>query len=287
MSLKCSIIVNPLWNTTEVVEHPLLLKRIIRDGRFPVIEIWDTLNIEVLQLLEKFSMDIEFDVSLSPLMNNQKITFPFWGVSESANASFEYIKQRIAFLSHIGIKNISISSPQFYEGVDRVQQIESCILSLGQICDFANEYGMCVCFEAFDVFEHKKRVLGYTPELLQIFDVLSCSNLFLTWDLGHICLNHENPLDSLHTLIKHIKRVHISNYSLNSNTWFFGDMHLPFDFEGNIKSEDIVNVIDYLKSNSNNLSIAFEVAACNQIHFLKTFTDSYEYISSLSLKYTC
>lgn len=285
MSLKRSIVVNPLWNMTAAVEYPSLLKKIIRDGRFPIVEIWDTLNIEVLQLLERFSMSIEFDVSLSPLMNDQNIAFPFWGLSKTANASFEYIKQRISFLSRLGIKSISISSPPFYEGVDRERQIESCILSLEVICDFANEYGINVCFEAFDVFEHKKRVLGYTPELLQIFDMLSCSNLFLTWDLGHICLNHENPLDSLNALIKHIKRVHISNYSLNMNTWFFGDMHLPFDSEGNIKSEDIVNVIDYLKSNSNNISIAFEVAACNQIHFLRTFTDTYEYISSLSSKY--
>ena len=119
-------------------------------------------------------------------------------------------------------------------------------------------------FEAFDVNKDKCRLLGKTDELLKFFTKIKKEedNFALTWDSGHFALEEENLIESLKKLKKYIRRIHISNYSLNYTQWYYGDKHLPFDSFGSMSITMIEELIKFVNTEMNNTveSVSFEVA---------------------------
>ena len=283
MAIKNSIIVDPLWDTANKGEQSRLLYNIISNNFFDVVEIWDTLDNDVLSMIEKYSSKVEFDVSLSPLMNEHK--YNLTSNRKNINIAINYLRHRITSLSNIGVKNISLSSPIFDLSISRQKQVENFCASLKQVCDIADKHGIQVCFEAFDVFADKKRLLGTSLEIYKLFQNIDSNNLHLTWDLGHICLNRENYIESLELLKTYIKRVHISNFSFDKNDNIYGDKHLPFDKVGNIKCVDIKRIVDYIQKTNLDISMAFEVASNVHIKNVETSFKSYKYVCSLVKQY--
>lgn len=275
--MKKSIIINPLLDSS--CSFVNTIESVLRDQFFSVIEIWDTSDQDVLSFIERNYQNIEFDVSLSPLMNTTG-----YSLAANSSAALSYAKNRISLLTSIGVESISISSPHFLSSIGRIKQIDCFVEEIKEICDYAKMYNASICFELFDIAEDKKRILGKTREICDFYKKVNCSNLFLTWDLAHVCLNHEDYLWSLGQLLEHIKRVHLSNYSLNRNVWFFGDKHIPFDIIGDIGKNDILSILAFLKR-KNDISIAFEVATNSRFDFLLDFKESYRYICELENSY--
>lgn len=151
-----------------------------------------------------------------------------------------------------------------------------------KVCEFAQNGDILISLEGFDVSVDKKRLLGTTPELDAFLGKLQSkvNNLSLTWDLGHICLEEKSYLPSLLKLKKYIRHVHLSNYSLDSEKWYFGDKHLPFLIEDGIKLSDLKTIITYIRD-SPEISIAFEVASNRRIVECDTFLKTYKYVLQL------
>lgn len=282
--MKKSIIVDPIVSLETNSSYCRCLENIIDDGVFDVIEIWDTLDENILSLINLYSKYVEFDVSLSPLLRKQNMDLSYKNLFSSNLISL--VNSRIEKLSEIGIKNVSFSSPFFYQGVSRTIQTNKFLCSLLNICEKAEQLGVSVSFESFDISVDKKRLLGKTSEILWFFETFKqyCANLFLTWDLGHICLEDKEYLRSLKMLDIYIKRIHISNYSLDCSKWYFGDKHLPFGMLGDVQEQDIQNVIDYVKK-LNDVSVAFEVSANLFLKDFDSFEKTYQYIKALYSMY--
>lgn len=283
--MKKSIIINPLLENEDPTDYHLMIEKIICDGYFDVLEIWDTLDKKVLDIFAKYSKYIEFDVSLSPLMSSNHLSLNS-DIHEITEKSMQYVFNRLKLLAELGVRHISISSPNVCTNINRAEQIYNFNSVLKNICVYAKTYNISVCFEGFDISVDKKRLLGVTSELYDFFELLQneCPNLFLTWDLAHICLEGTDYLDSLNKLNKYIGRIHISNYSLDKEKWFYGDKHLPFGKFGCISNEDIQNVINYAKRLSN-ISVAFEVASHKKIKGIDSFKHTYSYLSALTQLY--
>lgn len=292
MNIEKSLIVNPLWNTTPAEHQIDLLNNIINDGFFSTIEIWDTSDADMLEILRNNAKHINFDVSLSILMQKQGVPNCVSSPKQSEKW-IAYILERIQSLSQIGIKSISISSPVNNPNVDRKKQIEFFKAAITEICRSASQKSMTVCIEPFDISVDKKRILGTTLEIQDIFEHKICDNLFLTWDLGHVCLNNEDYLTSLESLLSYTKRIHISNYNLDYNSIYFGDKHLPFNKAGMIREDDIIAIVRFLKQNNENcmlgrnITIGFEVATNELISSVYCFEETYKYVCSIIDTYLC
>lgn len=260
------------------------LKVVLDDGFYSTIEIWDTLNEDVLKIISDNSRYIEFDVALSPLMSNFGYDI-LSSNTEVRKQALNKILQRIDVIKSLGVTNISLSSPKNSNTLEsRHQQI--CLFGeiLTTICLYAERHNMDVCFESFDVTKDKKRLLGMTDEINSFMSKIKndVDNLFLTWDLAHFCLENPDYQRSLLSLKHFVKRVHLSNYSLDSAKWYYGDKHIPFEEYGEIKHSDLLNIISMLNLDDN-ISIAFEVASNLHTTNCDTFNSAYEYNKSLFL----
>lgn len=181
----------------------------------------------------------------------------------------EYVKRRVASLVTCGIKDITFSSPTVRKDISFRQSIDILVQLLLDICEYCAEFGVEVGFEAFDVTKDKCRLLGETNELFNILKTIRGvrDNFSLTWDSGHFALEGENLFDSLEKLKKYIRRIHISNYSLKSNKWYYGDKHLPFGLLGSMTIPMIKEIIGYINTEMNSTveTVSFEVACQPQI----------------------
>jgi xylose isomerase-like TIM barrel len=292
MAIEKSLIVNPLWTNTPAEHQIDLLNNIIDDVLFSTIEIWDTSDAYMLEVLKNNAEHINFDVSLSVLMSKQGIPNCVSSPKQVEKWT-TYIIKRIQSLSQIGIKSISISSPVNDPNADRIKQIESFKEAITEVCRKASQKNMIVCIEPFDVSVDKKRILGTTLEIEDVFEHRICDNLFLTWDLGHICLNNEDYLISLESLLSYIKRIHISNYNLDHNSIYFGDKHLPFNKIGMIRENDITAIMCFLKQKNENhllgrnISVGIEVATNELLPSVSCFEQTYKYVCSMINTYLC
>lgn len=277
-----SLILNPLFQADDVNNDYDYLKKILDDNYFSVIEIWDTSDIRIINLIRKHSNDYEFDISLSPLM--VKLGYDITSNDRTKRyVAAQYILKRMRLFSSFGINHISISSPKVVETCyNRKEKIKEFQNSLIEICNIANEYGVKVSLEPFDVYVDKKRLLGTTNEICLFFQdiVHELDNITLTWDLGHFCLEKSDYKSSLNILMPYIGRIHLSNYSLNTSKWYYGDKHTPFCNYGDINILDLVNVISNIE-HYNEISIAFEVASNIMTPQCNSTMKTYNYIKKL------
>lgn len=235
---------------------------------FGVLEIWDENTNDFEYCLKRVVKCINVDVYLSPIMQKQDLDL-MGSTSEEIQRVLEYVKGRIARLVECGVKNITFSSPKVRTDISYSQSIDILVQLLLDICEYCARFGVRVGFEAFDVTKDKCRLLGRTNELLNIFQLIRDmrDNFSLTWDSGHFALEGENLLDSLAKLKKYIRRIHISNYSLECNKWYYGDKHLPFASLGSMNMSMVEEIIRYINAEMYNVveTISFEIACQSQI----------------------
>ncbi len=239
-----------------------------RQCPFGLLEIWDENTNDFENCLKKVLKYLNVDVYLSPVM--QKKGLDLMGLtSEEIQLVLEYVKGRVASLVKCGVKDITFSSPKARKDMPYRQSIDILVQLLLDICEYCSEYGVKVGFEAFDVTKDKCRLLGGTNELLNFFQTIRGmrDNFSLTWDSGHFALEGENLLDSLAKLKKYIRRIHISNYSLKCNKWYYGDKHLPFGSLGSMSIPMIEEIIRYINDDMNGTveTVSFEIACQPQI----------------------
>ena len=277
--IKKSIIPNHLWAKLE-----MLLSKIEMASplfQYEVLEIWDESNNDFDECLARIFNNIQIDVCLT---SNEK--FKILNIAsndiENRTQAIETIKRRLAELSVIGIHNFTITSPYKIANVAYSHLYDSII----EICQFGLSIGASISFESFDTGKDKCRLIGNTDQVVELMEHVrgsGCTNFFLPWDLGHFALEEGDYINSLKSLLKYIKRIHISNYCTDKSQWYFGDKHLPFSGEGKITEKDIAYIMDYINKHSNHIeSIAFEVAPHSEISICNTPKQTYQYLNSLA-----
>lgn len=260
-----SLISNHIWSSLSDVLINMDIAS--RQCPFGLLEIWDENTKDFECYLKRVLKYLDVDVYLSPIM--QKKGLDLVGLPSEIKQTLDYVKGRIARLINCGVKNITFSSPKVRKDISYSQSIDILVELLLDICEYCAELGVNVGFEAFDVTKDKCRLLGRTNELLNIFQIINgmTDNFTLTWDSGHFALEGENLLGSLAKLKKYIRRIHISNYSLNYNEWYYGDKHLPFGSLGSMSIPMIEEIIRYINTEMDNTveTISFEIACQPQM----------------------
>lgn len=261
-----SLITNHIWSSLSDALNNLD----IASGQCPfgLLEIWDE-NTDDFECYLKSTLDyIDVDVYLSPIMQKQSLNLIAL-TSKEFQQVLDYVKGRVIRLVKCGVKNITFSSPPTRRNVSYSQSIQILVEFLLEVCRYCAEFGVNVGFEAFDVTKDKCRLLGKTNELLAVLHMLKSerNNFSLIWDSGHFALEGENLFYSLEKLKQYIRRIHISNYSLHKNEWYYGDKHLPFGSYGSMDISMVEEIIKYINTNMNDTveTVSFEVACHPQI----------------------
>lgn len=274
-----SLITNHIWSSLS--DTLINLDIASKQCPFGLLEIWDENTNDFECCLERVVKYLNVDVYLSPIMQKQGLDL-MGLTSEEIKRVLEYVKGRVASLVKYGVKNITFSSPKVRADMSYRQSIDILVQLLLDICEYCAEFGVKVGFEAFDVTKDKCRLLGGTNELLNIFQLIigMRNNFSLTWDSGHFALEGENLLDSLAKLKKYIRRIHISNYSLKSNKWYYGDKHLPFGSLGSMRMSTVEEIIRYINAEMNDTveTVSFEIACQPQIVGYSSPDDVLHYI---------
>lgn len=251
---------------------------------FGLLEVWDENNKTFENNLRKITDFLNVDVNISPAMQN--MGFELIGItSDDVQLSLNYIRNRIICLSKCGVKNITFSSPFTIKALPYENAVQILVNNLIYICNFCVGLGIEVGFEAFDITKDKCRLLGKTDDLIHVLHEIkdNCANFYLTWDSGHFALEGDNLFVSLSKLKDFIKRVHISNYSLCQDKWYYGDKHLPFGTFGDMSILKVKKLIAFIKKELINTveSLSFEVACYPQIVGYSTTDEVLKHIISM------
>ena len=115
--MKPSIIIDPIILNDNIKDLHLLLNTIIKENFFSVIEIWDTLEGSILDIIKSNSCHVIFDVNLSPLMSSMNYDLSS-NDAEIRCRSLMHVYNRIELLRKYGVKCISLSAPS-QNNIDR------------------------------------------------------------------------------------------------------------------------------------------------------------------------
>ncbi|MFC1798383.1 sugar phosphate isomerase/epimerase family protein [Thermodesulfobacteriota bacterium] len=117
--------------------------------------------------------------------------------------------------------------------------------SIREMVHAAKQFGpMRFLLESLDREAHKKNLIGPTNEavnlILQLRDTVP--ELYLNFDVAHIKLLAEEPIESLSTAIGVISEIHLANCVDNPKSPLFGDNHIPIGDPGFLTSEYIADL---------------------------------------------
>ena len=136
---------------------------------------------------------------------------------------------------------------------ERDKAKEKLITSLDEVCRYAEEkaksYTLTITFEYFDRDVDKKRVIGPTPEAVELARTLKKRhhNFGLTVDLSHLSQLRETSTYAIQAAGSYIKHAHLANCVLQDpDDPLFGDKHPPFGVPGG--ENDIPEVAEFLRN---------------------------------------
>lgn len=118
--------------------------------------------------------------------------------------------------------------------------------SLDTLCRAAAETPpVTILIEPLDVTVHKKRVLGYTNEAVELARTLCIEhdNFGLCLDTSHMILNCEDPVEALRLGQDYSRELHICNCCLDSAHPLYGDQHIPLGPPGPLDLQEFARIL--------------------------------------------
>ncbi len=118
--------------------------------------------------------------------------------------------------------------------------------SLGKLCDAAAPLGLSVSLEPGDREVDLKRLIGPTPEAVEVAKQVKRDSFGLTLDLAHLVLLKEGPADAVSLARNYILHAQIGNAVLAENHPARGDQHPAFGAEGGLVGPD--QIYEFLRA---------------------------------------
>jgi len=213
------------------------LKKIATDSYFATVEIVsppDTDFQRIRKILSRFSIAPTYAASPFTLEEKYDLGNPDDEVRKQA---IKKVCEEIDKANSLGIKRVEITSGKEMKGTERAKGLEKLISSLREICEYAEKEEMKteIILETFDSDIEKKRMLGSSQDAVEVADKVSqdFNNFGILLDLSHIPLLGEEIEDSVRTLAKHLKHIHLGNCIVKDMAHpAYGDQHPPFGVRG-------------------------------------------------------
>lgn len=117
--------------------------------------------------------------------------------------------------------------------------------SIREMADFAKQYGAIrFLMESMDRDAHKKHIIGPTTEAVDFILELrrSVPELYFNFDVAHIKLLHEEPVESLSTAVPVMSEIHLANCVDDPASPLFGDNHMCIGEPGFLTADYIAKL---------------------------------------------
>jgi sugar phosphate isomerase/epimerase len=117
--------------------------------------------------------------------------------------------------------------------------------SLRELCEFARAHRLSVALETFDREVDKKALVGPAQEAAKLAKEIreDFGDFGLLYDMGHMVLLDERPLEALQLLKDYLVHVHVGNCVKVPGRTSYGDSHPRFGFPGS--ENDIAELVEF------------------------------------------
>lgn len=242
--------------------------KIISDGIFCGVELFYPYNVsdeqkkiygeEVKKLLTKHKIDVVLHL---PHGGTNNLVSPDYSPNEEI---IKRMKDAIDFANIYNAKKLTLHLGSAYEnlGLSRDKLIDTLIIVLSDLCDYALKYDMKIMIENMP----RETELGYGPnEILDIIKRVNKDNLKFIMDTGHAHVSSFNELDYIDILHDYLYHMHFSdNHGIS-------DEHKPIG-SGNIDFVKLFKKLnEYKYNNLHCLEILF-----NDYHDLINYANKIE-----------
>jgi len=149
----------------------------------------------------------------------------------------------------LGAGRVAILSGPDPGEADRTRATESLIRSLQELCAYGREKGISITLEIFDRAVDKRCLVGPAVEAAAIAEEVrrDFDDFGLMYDLSHLPLLSESPLEALRAIKEHLVHIHIGNCVMRDPTHpAYGDQHPRFGIAGG--ENDVPQVVAFLRA---------------------------------------
>ena len=130
---------------------------------------------------------------------------------------------------------------------DRDEAKQQLAKSILEMADFAKPYGSIrFLIESMDRDAHKKHIIGPTTEAVDFIVQLrrSVPELYFNFDVAHIKLLHEEPVESLSIAVPVMSEIHLANCVDDAASPLFGDNHMQIGAPGFLTADYIAALFE-------------------------------------------
>lgn len=142
--------------------------------------------------------------------------------------SVEAVKQLLPAAVECGSKTVALVGGADPGPSLRARGYDSCYKSLVEISAAAADIGVAVMMEPLDRFAQKKRLVGPTPEAVELFARVRAEQptFGFAFDTAHAALNEEHCTEALQQAGDQLVNLHLSNAVLDPRDPLYGDRHM-------------------------------------------------------------
>jgi sugar phosphate isomerase/epimerase len=142
---------------------------------------------------------------------------------------------------------VILSGPDPGEG-KRVEAIKALVESLQRLCHRAAEYQLAIVLETFDRKVDKRALIGPAGVAASVAATLKQDfpDFGLLYDMGHMVLLDEKPIEAMTLLKEHLVHVHVGNAVKAPGRTGYGDLHPRFGFPGG--ENDVPQLVEFLEA---------------------------------------
>jgi sugar phosphate isomerase/epimerase len=199
----------------------------------------------VLKAIEEYNLQIGFGAQPIILSRNLNLSSL---EKKSRQDAVQTVKLAIDQASELAATSFVILSGKDPGELLRDQAyvaLEETILDLGE---HSNQYGMRIVLETFDRLVDKKALVGPSDEAATLAKRIIPHNpkFGLLYDMGHMPLLDETPLQALQVLQGILAEVHLGNCVKTQGLLAFGDKHPRFGFPGGVN--DTAELIEFIQA---------------------------------------
>jgi sugar phosphate isomerase/epimerase len=250
--LKLGIVHFMAFPETLKGEGPILetVTKIAEDAFFTAIEVTWMKEADVRKkardVLEASHLTVYYGAQPPLLIGNLDLNSP---EEEERIKAIDQVKDCINEAEEMGAKRVAVLSGPDPGDARRAQARDFLIQSLKEICAYGEEKGIGITLETFDRDVDKRRLVGPCEEAAAIAEEVreDFPSFGIMYDLSHLPLLEEKPLEALSALKDHLVHIHIGNCVISDPSHpAYGDTHPRFGIEGG--ENDVPQLVEFLRA---------------------------------------
>ncbi|MCD6290478.1 MAG: sugar phosphate isomerase/epimerase [Anaerolineae bacterium] len=162
--------------------------------------------------------------------------------------AIEHMKACIDEAAELGCRRVAFLTGPDPGDADRERALDLLADSVRELCRYGQDKGIALTLETFDRDVDKKALLGPSDLAAQFAARIRADfpDFGLLYDLSHMPLLNESPIEALSTLQEYLVHIHVGNCVKVPGREAYGDQHPRFGFPGG--ENDVPELVKFLQA---------------------------------------